>query len=248
MRNLVIGMGQIGAPLARLLEERWPTFTRDKESVDGLADVHILHICYPFDKWFIANTRRYVEQYSPALTVVHSTVVPGATAAIAHGSPGEFVYSPVRGRHGEMYADLKHYTKFIAGSDKGIEIACQIFEGAGLNVGVFRDSCALELAKLLETTYSGLLVAWAQEMSRFCQDIGAEYLDVMRFMAEIDYLPRVAFQPGHIGGHCIIDNLGLLEQQRGSLFLSAIRSSNAHIVDTGERLRPIPMGELWADS
>jgi UDP-N-acetyl-D-mannosaminuronate dehydrogenase len=241
MRNLVIGQGQIGVPLAYTLRARWITFERDVSSTDTPSEIDVLHICYPWDRWFISNTRKYAKEYAPRLTIIHSTVLPGATGSLEHCAPGLFVYSPVRGRHGQMDADLKRYTKFIAGNERGIKIATQILEGAGMTVGVFPSTEALELAKLLETSYSGLLIAWAQEMDRYSQEIGAEYLDVMRFMAEIGYLPRVAFQPGHIGGHCIMENLGLLEQQHRSPFIAAIRASNERTIDTGERLRPVPL-------
>ena len=72
---------------------------------------------------------------------------------------------------------------------------------------------ALELAKLLETTYFGLLIAWAQEMNRFAETANADYLEVGKFFREIGYLPNVLFQPGFIGGHCVMPNIALLQQR-----------------------------------
>jgi hypothetical protein len=48
----------------------------------------------------------------------------------------------------------------------------------------------------------------------------------MQFMEEVSYLPPVVFQPGYIGGHCVIPNINLLEQLRDSMFTEAIRASN----------------------
>jgi UDP-N-acetyl-D-mannosaminuronate dehydrogenase len=79
---------------------------------------------------------------------------------------------------------------------------------------------------LIETTYLGVLIAWAQETNRFCRAAGADYDDVMQMMREIDYLPPVVFQPGFIGGHCVIPNTYLLEQVRPSPFIDVMRSSN----------------------
>ncbi len=45
-------------------------------------------------------------------------------------------------------------------------------------------------------------------------------------MEEIDFLPPVAFQPGFIGGHCVIPNSHLLEEVRPSIFMDAMRRSN----------------------
>jgi UDP-N-acetyl-D-mannosaminuronate dehydrogenase len=85
---------------------------------------------------------------------------------------------------------------------------------------------ALELAKLLETTYFGLLIAWAQEMNRFAGTVNADYLEVGKFFREIAYLPNVLFQPGYIGGHCVMPNIALLQQRFESEFLEVIKRSN----------------------
>jgi hypothetical protein len=85
----------------------------------------------------------------------------------------------------------------------------------------------LEIAKLFETTYFGLLIAWAQEMDRFHESLGTDYWESLRFVEEIDFLPPVGFQPGFIGGHCVMPNLELLDQVRRSPFVDAIRASNA---------------------
>lgn len=246
MRQLVIGAGQIGTPLAQILAEHWETFIYDlKDSiVPKVTTAGVLHICYPWDRWFISETQRYIEQYAPRLTILHSTVVPGATESLQHHVRSEIVYSPVRGRHGQMKADLRKYTKFVAGRESGAQMAAEVLQEVGMSVRFLNPPRALELAKLLETTYSGLLIAWAQEMARYCDGAGVEYLDAARFFAEIDYLPRVVFQPGHIGGHCIMPNLELLEQQHLSPMIDAIRASNAREDDTGERLQPIPIGKV----
>jgi UDP-N-acetyl-D-mannosaminuronate dehydrogenase len=85
---------------------------------------------------------------------------------------------------------------------------------------------ALELAKLLETTYFGLLITWAQEMNRFAQALTVDYLEVGKFFDEIPYLPSVLFQPGYIGGHCVMPNINLLQQRFRSDFLDVVNSSN----------------------
>jgi UDP-N-acetyl-D-mannosaminuronate dehydrogenase len=86
---------------------------------------------------------------------------------------------------------------------------------------------ALELAKLMETTYFGVLVSWAQEMNRFAGAVDADYWETTAFMEEIDFFPPVVFEPGYIGGHCVMPNLELLEQVRRSRFIDVMRESNA---------------------
>ena len=126
-----------------------------------------------------------------------------------------------------MRDDLLSYPKFVAASDPEVVRRASVhLAGAGLRPAPFPSLDGLELAKLLETAYLGILIAWAQEAERFCLAAGADYDDVMAMMREIDYLPPVVFRPGFIGGHCVIPNTYLLEQVRPSPFIDVMRASN----------------------
>ena len=81
-------------------------------------------------------------------------------------------------------------------------------------------------AKLTETTYFGVLIAWAQEVERYCKEIGANYDEAVSFYEEIPYLPRVKFFPGVIGGHCVLPNIKILKGKFKSGILDAIEQSN----------------------
>jgi UDP-glucose 6-dehydrogenase len=85
---------------------------------------------------------------------------------------------------------------------------------------------ATELAKLTETTYFGLLIAWAQELERYCDRVGQDYDEVVSFFEEIRYLPPVKYFPGVIGGHCVMPNIEILSRVAPSEILTAIQSSN----------------------
>ena len=249
--HLVIGLGEIGRPLLRVLRlfgcgiEAWG---RDLDPPPELPDqtFHVLHICFPWSDKFQADVLGYGVKYQPDLLMIHSTVVPGTTERIAGVLDCLVAYSPIRGRHGQMERDLLRYRKFVASPDElGLPVAAGTLAACGFEVETMDPPAALELAKLLETTYSGLLIAWAQEMERFAQALGADYWTVVPFLAEPPHLPRVVFQPGHIGGHCIMQNLELLEQVRESWFTKAIEWSNLNTPEgEGERLWPVPVGEL----
>jgi len=249
MHTLVIGLGEVGGPLLDLLRRAYPCMARDLEPVTVPEGIDVMHVCYPYTgRDFIAATAGYVREYAPQTTIIHSTVVPGTTRRVAEETGGAVAFSPVRGKHTRMRDDLLTYTKFVAASDAGVaQRAAVHLAGAGLRPAPFPSVDGLELAKLLETTYLGILVAWAQEADRFCRAAGAEYDDVMTMMREIDYLPPVVFRPGFIGGHCVIPNSYLLEQVRPSPFIDAMRASNeqrrAELLADGrtpdERLTPL---------
>jgi len=125
-----------------------------------------------------------------------------------------------------MEADLLRYKKFVAGYDQeATHLACSHFEEAGFHTDTFRTPEVAELAKLLETTWLGMLIAWAQEVERFASRYGASFHDVNTFLEEIDFLPAHIF-PGHIGGHCIMPNIAILQTQIRSRFLDTIVASN----------------------
>ena len=85
---------------------------------------------------------------------------------------------------------------------------------------------ASEIAKLTETTYFGLLIAWAQEVERYCTKLGANYDEVVSFYEEIKFFPPVKYFPGVIGGHCVMPNIDILLQKFPSGLLQAIVQSN----------------------
>jgi len=224
---LVVGLGEVGKPLLDVLGSAHEVKGRDLDPLHA-EDVGVLHICYPFQiDDFIGTSINYIREYQPDLVIINSTALPGTSRKIHELAQIPVVFSPVRGKHIRMREELLHYTKFVAGTDQDASSAAkEHFEKAGLTVETIKTPETLELAKLLETTYFGLLISWAQEIERFCNEVEAEYDEVMKYTKEIGYLPPVIFQPGFIGGHCVMPNIKLLEQLRPSDFTEAIRISN----------------------
>jgi UDP-N-acetyl-D-mannosaminuronate dehydrogenase len=223
---LVIGLGEVGGPLLSVLRGAHQAVGRDIEEL-ACHGVEVLHICFPFGPEFVASAARYIEQYEPQVVVVHSTVLPGTTRQVQERAGVPAVYSPVRGKHARMTEELLRYRKFITGtSAEAVELVERHLAAAGMRTVRMSSFEALELAKLLETTYFGLLVAWAQEMDRFTAAVGADYWEASEFFTEIGFLPPVGFEPGYIGGHCVMPNIELLGQLRSSPMLNAIKQSN----------------------
>jgi UDP-N-acetyl-D-mannosaminuronate dehydrogenase len=226
----VVGLGEIGRPLLALLSTRYPTLGVDIPPPSSLPEgVDVLHICYPFEiKDFVGETARYIELFKPGLTIINSTVGVGTTRAVAERTGTAVVNSPVRGKHAHMLDHLRQYAKFVGAIDPASgKRAAQHFQSVGLRTEVLSSPEATELAKLTETTYFGLLIAWAQEVERYCDKLGQDYGEVVRFYKEISYLPPVSFFPGVIGGHCVLPNIEILSAVDHSEILRAIQSSNS---------------------
>jgi UDP-N-acetyl-D-mannosaminuronate dehydrogenase len=109
------------------------------------------------------------------------------------------------------------------------------FESIGMQTRVLSNPESTELAKLSETTYFGLLIAWAQEVERLCDRLGPEYDDVVSFYEEIGFLPPVKYTPGIVGGHCVMPNIEILRRAGESELVDAIRASNRQKIEREAR-------------
>jgi len=225
---IVVGLGEVGTPLLEITKSRYQTFGVDINQPASVSQCDVMHICFPFkNENFVREVIEYIHQYQPALTVINSTVAPGTTRRIAVESGTAVVNSPVRGKHARMQEEMLHYTKFIGALDAPSgRRAVEHFEEVGMKTRLLSSPEASEIAKLTETTYFGLLIAWAQEVERYCMELGTNYDEVVSFYDEIKFFPPVKYFPGAIGGHCVMPNIAILRQQFPSGLLDAIVQSN----------------------
>lgn len=234
----VLGLGEIGTPLLGLVSERYQGVGLDiAPPREQPRHVDVMHVCYPFEiKDFIGETARYIERYRPELTVINSTVAVGTTRAIVERTGAAVVNSPVRGKHVRMREELRHYTKFVGATQPAWgKAAAAHFEALGMHTRILSSPEATELAKLTETTYFGLIIAWAQEIERYCDQLGTDYDEVVSFFEEVKFFPSVKYFPGVIGGHCVMPNIEILKRIAPSEILDAIRSSNRQKVEREAR-------------
>lgn len=226
---VVAGLGEVGRPLMYILSRSYNCAGIDIEPVEIQAPCSVLHICYPFQIGRFAEvTAEYVHNLNPALTIVHSSVPPGTTREIEERiGDSPLAYSPVRGKHSHMETDMMRYRKYVAAHrQESLIDALEHLSGAGFRTAVFPSPEIAELAKLLETTYLGVLIAWTQEMERMAAHYDGAFSDVNRFVEEIDFLPSGTF-PGVIGGHCVLPNIEILRSRMKSKFLDLVVESNA---------------------
>jgi UDP-N-acetyl-D-mannosaminuronate dehydrogenase len=225
---VIVGLGEIGKPLFEIIKTRHEVFGVDIDLAAPLKRCDVMHICFPFrDQKFVAHVVDYIRRYQPALTIINSTVAPGTTRRIEGESGAPVVNSPVRGKHARMREEMLHYTKFIGALDPAAGArAVQHFESVGMKTKVLGSPEATEMAKLTETTYFGVLIAWAQEVERYCRELGANYDEVVSFYEEIRFFPPVKYFPGVIGGHCVMPNIDILLQKFPSGLLQAVVQSN----------------------
>jgi UDP-N-acetyl-D-mannosaminuronate dehydrogenase len=239
---VVVGLGEVGKPVFKLISRQHHTVGVDiSPPVEEIEQVDVLHVCYPFQiKNFVGETVRYIKLFEPKLTIINSTVSVGTTRLIAEQSDAAVVNSPVRGKHARMLDEICEYTKFVGAVDPAdARRAAEHFESVGLKTRILSSPEATELAKLTETTYFGLMIAWAQELERYCDQSGATYEELISFYDEIKFFPSVKYFPGIIGGHCVMPNIEILRKFDESVMLEAIQASNRMKIERETRRRVV---------
>ena len=230
-KDVVAGLGEIGIPIYKIFSKKSITVGYDinQKLVNKkilkkyeLLNTKILHICIPFSEKFISNVTKLYEKFSPSLIVIHSTISPNTTSILQYDLPIPIIYSATRGVHVRMLRDLKRYTKFFAIESSAphknwaIREFSRLCKNCGIKTKKVSSPVTLELSKILvDTSYYGWLINYAQITNSIAIQFGVDYNEMWSFADEIHkYLGnRPKMYPGFIGGHCVIPNLKLMNDQ-----------------------------------
>ena len=121
-----------------------------------------------------------------------------------------------------MLYDLKRYTKFFAIEPNAPKKAWastmyrKLMKKCDVKAKKMSDPITLELAKIIcDTSYYGWLINYAQMSKIIATENNVDYDEMWEFSDEIHkYLGnRPKMYPGIIGGHCVIPNLDLMQNQ-----------------------------------
>ena len=228
MTDIVLGMGEVGETLFDLLVERdidCVGIDLDNSKCKNYSENSIienpeyLHVCLPGElTQFIEITSNWISKINGLKVVlVHSTIKPGTTKNIQEKSKIPILYSPIRGVHKRFLDDIKKYTKFISSDDKQIDSTVKLdLEKRFEKIDWMSSTKTAELAKILvDTTYYGWLINYAQITKMICEKEGVDFDEMWKFADEIheNLGNRPKMYPGIIGGHCVIPNLSLIEYE-----------------------------------
>lgn len=213
MKNLVIGLGQIGSAIKEVLN------CDAYDPYKGITDVQdyydTLHVCIPYSDDFIAQIQDYQFKFRSNLTIIHSTV-PIGTSDILHS-----VSSPVRGVHPHLVEGVRTFIKYFGGTKSAT--AGKIFSDLGIQVYNHEDSRTIEALKLWDTTVYGFNIVLEKAIYEYCKENnldfdtlythsnrtyneGYEKLGMSQFKKYV-----LTHKDGKIGGHCVINNCDLVD-------------------------------------
>ncbi len=228
MTDIVLGMGEVGETLFDLLVERGidcvgidldNSKCKNYSENSKIENPEYLHVCLPGElSEFVDITINWISKIEGIkVVVVHSTVKPGTTKNIQEKSKILVLFSPVRGVHKRFLDDIKKYTKFISSDDKQVDSKIKSdLEKRFEKVDWMSTTKTAELAKILvDTTYYGWLINYAQITKMICEKEGIDFNEMWKFADEIheNLGNRPKMYPGIIGGHCVIPNLSLVEDE-----------------------------------
>ncbi len=225
---MVIGLGQIGYPLFEILHDAYGDdvagYDTKTTEMSKIIPYHaeVLNIAIPYSDKFIDIVKDYQDIFNPDMTIIHSTVPIGTTDKIT-----DAVHSPVMGKHDNMKASILKFRKWVGGR-KAYE-AMQYLGYAGIQCVCVPTAKEPEALKLICLAKYGMSIAFAQYAKDICKDLGFGYADLIQW--DINYnsgvnwmLKRPILHPpaGKIGGHCVIPNTKILNEQYPNAILKEV--------------------------
>jgi len=230
---LVVGLGEIGAPLLEIIRGVFRVEGIDIEQKEVQGSVDVMHICFPYNSNFVEVTTNYIERFDPKLTIIESTVLPFTTSKVYEKTHKAICHSPVRGRKADGFKWAYFtYTKFIGPVKPEFgKMAEEYYNSLGFKTCICTSHLETEFMKILNTTYYGLMISWFQEIHRICTRFNINEDEIIKFFRtnQTDSKgkhPRPVFYPGIIRGHCVIPNAKLLEKVHPSPFVDVLLESN----------------------
>ena len=224
-KDIVVGLGEIGLPIFKLLSKKIKIDGFDKiEKLNSnkFPNIENMHICIPFSKDFEKSVLQLTKKFNPDGIVIHSTISPNTTKKLQTKLDLPIIYSATRGVHKRMLKDLKRYTKFFAVYNYAPKSkwASRTFKNklkkCGVKTKQMSQPITLELAKVVcDTSYYGWLINFAQISKIIADKENVDYDEMWSFTDEIQKFlkNRPKMFPGFIGGHCVIPNLDLVNDK-----------------------------------
>lgn len=217
---MIIGLGQIGLAIRDILDADCIDLSADKSSFEE-RNYEVLHICFPYQESFKETVQKYQSRFSPTITIIHSTVPVGTSEKLSA------VHSPCRGIHPNLKKGIMTFVKYFGG--ERAEEAAHYFNDYGIKTHAYSSSRDTEAMKLWDTTIYGWNIILEKMIFAYCKGNDLDFdliytkanesyndgYDKLEYPEYKKYVLRHI--DGKIGGHCVIDNLELLDSEVASI-------------------------------
>ena len=239
MKDIIVGMGEVGSTLYQLLKKRGfrvhgVDIDQNKSKELPTDEIYFLHICFPNNVDFIEHVHHYIKLNDPKVVVIHSTVQPGTTQAIQKNYKIPIICAPTRGVHKRFLSDMERYTKFY-GYDKKYDFddLDTAIKKRFQKIRKMTNAITCELAKIVtDTTYYGWMIAYAYSSKMISDKHQVDYDEMWLFAEEphefLGNRPKFYTDPKGIGGHCVLPNLELFgDSDYEKLIIETIKQINS---------------------
>ena len=194
--------------------------TNDVKAAISNSDIIVITVDTPIDEkkrpnyLNLENACRSIGLHlkSGALLILESTVGPGITeylvketletsSGLKAGKDFGLAFSPIRATAGRILHDIANYPRILAAVDRRSLIAARailktIVKGEIVEVSNIRTA---ETVKLFENIYRDVNLALANELAKFCERAGVDYIEVQAAANTQPYCHLL--KPGIISGH-----------------------------------------------
>jgi len=194
--------------------------TNDVKAAISNSDIIVITVDTPIDEkkrpnyLNLEDACRSIGLYlkSGALLILESTVGPGVTeylvketletsSGLKAGKDFGLAFSPIRATAGRILYDIANYPRILAAIDRRSLIAARailktIVKGEIVEVSNIRTA---ETVKLFENIYRDVNLALANELAKFCERAGVDYIEVQAAANTQPYCHLL--KPGIISGH-----------------------------------------------
>ena len=173
----------------------------DLSYIDDATDAIIPHL--------VGNELLVLESTSPAGTTEHMAkrVFAARPDLSLDGSEGRpivhFAHAPERVLPGRIMIEMRANDRIVGGlTEEATKLAFDVYDSFCEGTVFTTDATTAELSKLTENSFRDVNIAFANELSLICDDLG---VDVWELIELANKHPRVnILNPGPgVGGHCI---------------------------------------------
>ena len=229
--HILIGYGEVGKGIYEAFKDHHDIDIHDplqnRHAGVGL-DYELMLVAIPYNEDFVDTIKTYQQVFYPKHTIIFSTVPIGTSRKLGAS------HSPIEGRHDKMGEYLRTGRHWLGGVNQE---AVSFFIKAGLSVMACKTPEETEFLKLRSTTIYGINI----EFARYCEKVGKE-LEIPAGTFEVydmdynllnvrlgcfKYVRYVLQSPkGKIGGHCVLPNAEILQEQYPHPFIQAVLDFN----------------------
>ena len=232
----ILGVGEIGKSIVQLYNLQETKLHLQDIGLDYHfcedAQLDFVHVAIPCVKRldFVKAVKDAIEGHGHPVVIVHSSVPPFTTMML-RTTGVRAVHSPVRGTHLNLTESLRRFEKYVGADDlEDGTAALNELLSLGIPARLVAGSKTSELAKLLDTTYYGVCIAFHSYAETLCKREDVDFDVVMTqfnqsynegYAKEKPQVRRPVLVPpvGEIGGHCVVPNAKLLQEQYGEHYL-----------------------------